>query len=129
MPEALLAESSGVRPEHLFADQTLVGRALTILCNTAVQAYLRDMPEMTVSEARACLGDVVDAARTTHDPVFLTRHGRWVAAVIDADVLERLLAAAEDLAEIVGARGAREEIAAGDAAIPWEPVKADLGLA
>lgn len=87
------------------------------------------MSEITVSDARARLADVVDAARVQHDPVYLTRRGHRVAAVIDADDLDRLIAAAEDLADIQAARAARAEIAAGEAAIPWEQVKADLGLA
>lgn len=86
------------------------------------------MSEITVSDARARLAEVVDAARVQHDPIYLTRRGRRVAAVIDADDLDRLILAAEDLADIKAARAAREEIAAGDAAIPWEQVKADLGL-
>ncbi len=86
------------------------------------------MGEVTVSDARARLSDVVDAARVQHEPVYLTRRGQRIAAVIDADDLDRLIAAAEDLADIEGARTAREEMAAGDAAIPWEQVKADLGL-
>jgi antitoxin Phd len=87
------------------------------------------MSEMTVSEARARLADVVDEARVAHDPVFLTRRGRRVAAVIDADDLQRLIEAAEDLADIEAARAARAEMAdSGEAAIPWEQVKADLGL-
>ncbi len=84
---------------------------------------------MTVSDARARLADVVDAARVGHDPVYLTRHGQRVAAVIDADDLDRLIAAAEDLADIEAVRAAREEIANGAPTIPWEQVKADLGLA
>ena len=64
-----------------------------------------------------------------HDPVYLTRCGQRVAAVIDADDLDRLIAAAEDLADIEAAQAAREEMAGGQAAIPWEHVKADLGLA
>ena len=87
------------------------------------------MSEITVSAARARLADVVDAARVQHDPVYLTRRGRRVAAVIHADDLDRLIAAAEDLADIRAARAAREEMAAGETAIPWEQVKADLGLA
>ena len=87
------------------------------------------MSEITVSAARARLADVVDAARVHHDPVYLTRRGRRVAAVIHADDLDRLIAAAEDLADIQAARAAREEMAAGETAIPWEQVKADLGLA
>ena len=87
------------------------------------------MSEMTVSDARARLADVVDAARVGHDPVYLTRRGLRVAAVIDADDLDRLIATAEDLADIEDARAARAEIADGAAAIPWDQVKADLGLA
>jgi prevent-host-death family protein len=86
------------------------------------------MNELTVSAARARLADVVDAARVGHDPVYLTRRGQRVAAVIDADDLDRLIAAAEDLADIEAARSARQEMFEGDPAIPWEQVKADLGL-
>ncbi|MHA7861962.1 type II toxin-antitoxin system Phd/YefM family antitoxin [Tessaracoccus sp. Y36] len=87
------------------------------------------MTEMTVSDARARLADVVDTARVGHDPVYLTRRGQRVAAVIDADDLDRLIAAAEDLADLEAARVARDEIADGESAIPWEQVRADLGLA
>jgi len=48
--------------------------------------------------------------------------------VIDADDLDRLIAAAEDLADIEAARAARAELEAGAEPIPWEQVKADLGL-
>ena len=63
------------------------------------------------------------------DPVYLTRRGQRVAAVIDSEDLDRLIAAAEDLADIEAARAARAEIADGEPVIPWEQVKADLGLA
>lgn len=87
------------------------------------------MTEMSVTEARARLADVVDEARVGHDPVFLTRRGRRVAAVIDADDLERLLESAEDLADIEAAQRARDEMVETDeTAIPWDQVKADLGL-
>ena len=87
------------------------------------------MSETTVSEARARLADVVDAARVGHAPVYLTRRGQRVAAVIDADDLDSLIAAAEDLADLKAARAARAELDDGESAIPWEQVKADLGLA
>lgn len=88
------------------------------------------MSDMTVTEARARLADVVDRARVAHNPVFLTRRGRRVAAVIDADDLQRLLESAEELADIEAAQAARDEMAeSGEAAIPWDQVKADLGLA
>lgn len=87
------------------------------------------MGEMSVTEARARLADVVDEARVAHDPVFLTRRGRRVAAVIDADDLQRLIEAAEDLSDIEAARAARLEMTtSGEKPIPWEQVKADLGL-
>jgi len=97
--------------------------------NLAVSAYDRAMTEMAVSDARARLADVVDAARVGHAPVYLTRRGQRVAAVIDADDLDRLIAAAEDLADIEAAKSAKQEIADGEPALPWEQVKADLGLA
>ena len=86
------------------------------------------MTELTVSEARARLADVVDEARIGRVPVYLTRRGRRVAAVIDADVLARLVEAAEDLEDVMAARAARAEIDSGVATIPWEQVKSDLGL-
>jgi prevent-host-death family protein len=87
------------------------------------------MSEMTVTAARARLADVVDGARVAHDPVFLTRRGRRVAAVIDAEDLERLIEAAEDLADIQAAAVARAEMTeTGEGPVPWEQVKADLGL-
>ena len=88
------------------------------------------MTEMSVSDARARLDDVVDEARIKLDPVFLTRRGRRVAAVLDAGHLEQLIEAAEDLADIKAAAQARDEMReTGAAPIPWEQVKADLGMA
>lgn len=86
------------------------------------------MTEMTVSEAQAGLADVVDAARVRHHPVYLTRRGQRVAAVIDADDLARLIEAAEDLADIEAARAARAEVAE-TGTIPWDQIKADFGMA
>ena len=86
------------------------------------------MPEMTLSDARAQLANVVDLARVNHDPVFLTRRGRRVAAVIAAEDLDSLVEAAEDLADIRAARQARDEVATGVEPIPWEQVRVDLGL-
>ena len=71
------------------------------------------MSDMSVSDARARLADVVDAARVRPDPVYLTRRGQRVAAVIDAEDLDRLIAAAEDLADIEAVRASRAEIAGG----------------
>ncbi len=88
------------------------------------------MSEMSLSDARARLADVVDQARIDHDPVYLTRRGRRVAAVVDASHLEQLIEAAEDLADLQAAAAARREMReTGEVPIPWEQVKADLGMA
>ncbi|WP_366180258.1 type II toxin-antitoxin system Phd/YefM family antitoxin [Actinomyces timonensis] len=86
------------------------------------------MNDVSITEARSRLADVIDDARVRHTPVFLTRRGRRVAAVIDAQDLERLTQAAEDLADIEAAQAARAEIAE-NGAVPWDEVKAELGLA
>lgn len=89
----------------------------------AVAAY-------TVSDARRRLGSIIDRAREDHAPVYLQRGGRRVAAVIDADDLDRLLELAEDMADIRAAEVARAEMRETAATpIPWHEVKVDLGLA
>ncbi|WP_315560383.1 type II toxin-antitoxin system Phd/YefM family antitoxin [Actinomyces gerencseriae] len=84
------------------------------------------MTDMPVSAARNKLADVIDDARASHEPVFLTRRDRRVAAVIGAEDLERLTRAAEDLADIEAADAARAE-AAECGTIPWDEVRAGLG--
>ena len=86
------------------------------------------MLDLPVSVACNRLDEIVDDVRANHEPVFLTRRGRRVAAVIDADDLGRLTQAAEDLADLEAADAARAEIAE-RGTIPWEEVKADLGFA
>ena len=87
-------------------------------------------PEVSVSEARERLAAIIDQVRTDHKPIYLARRGQRVAAVIDADDLDRVLDLAEDMADIREAERAREEMkATGQAPIPWDEVKADLGLA
>ena len=84
------------------------------------------MLDLPVSVACSQLDEIVDDASARHEPVFLTRRGRRVAAVIDADDLERLTQAAEDLTDLEAAEAVRAEIAE-RGTIPWNEVKADLG--
>ena len=84
------------------------------------------MLDLPVSVACSRLNEIVDDVRARHEPVFLTRRDRRVAAVIDADDLECLTQAAEDLADIEAADASRAEIAK-HGTIPWEEVTADLG--
>lgn len=84
---------------------------------------------MAVSEAKRQLGAVVDRAHVAHEPVYLTRRGRRVVAVVDADEFDRLLALAEDVEDAAAADASRREMAeTGAAPIPWDEVKAELGL-
>ncbi len=84
---------------------------------------------LTVSDARRQLSSIIDRVRAEHAPIYLARRGRRVAAVIDADDLDQILELAEDMADIRAAAAARAEMqATGEAPIPWEQVKADLGL-
>lgn len=82
------------------------------------------MTELSVSEARARLADVVDEVRTGREPVYLTRGGRRVAAVVEASYLDWLIELAEDRLDAEAARAARDEMAeTGEPAVHWEHVK------
>jgi len=84
---------------------------------------------LTISEARRDLAKVIDDARSTHEPVFVSRRGKRIAAVIDADDYDHMRAMAEDMADILAADQAREEMRrTGETPIPWDEVKADLGM-
>jgi prevent-host-death family protein len=91
--------------------------------------YMSAPAVLSVSEARQQLAEIIDRARAEHTPIYLARRGRRVAAIIDADDLDSILELAEDMADIRAAEAARAEMrATGETPIPWEQVKADLGL-
>jgi prevent-host-death family protein len=91
--------------------------------------YMRSAESFTVTDARNQFATIIDRARSAHEPVYVTRRGRPVAAVIDADDLNRILELAEDMSDIRATEAARAEMqATGETPIPWEQVKADLGL-
>lgn len=79
---------------------------------------------MAVSEARDRLADLIDTTRRSGEPVYVTRRGRRVAVILDPDAYERLLEDAEDTLDRAELRAAREEADY----VPWDEVKADLGL-
>ena len=83
------------------------------------------MVEMAISEAREHLAEVIESAQRDGEPVTLTRRGRPVAVVIAPDAFEHLVAAAEDALDRAELERARTD---GDF-VPWEQVKAELGLA
>lgn len=85
------------------------------------------MSRVTITEARAHLASIIDDVRVA--PVYLTRRNQTVAAVVEAGHLEQLLEDSEELADIRAVDAAWEETASGgEAAVPWDEVKLDLGL-
>ena len=82
------------------------------------------MTEVAVSVARERLADVIEDARRSGEPVWVTRRGKRVAAVVDPEVMERLVEAAEDALDRAALHQARED----DDYVPWDEVKAELGL-
>ena len=89
------------------------------------EAYDSYMTEMAVSEAREQLAAVIESATRTGEPVYLTRRGRPVAVVVDPTVFQRLLDDAEEALDRAELSLAREQ----EDYVPWEQVKAELGLA
>ena len=88
--------------------------------------YLYDsyMTELAVSEARDHLAEAIEETRRSGEPIYVTRRGRRVAVIVDPDTYERVVDAAEDAVDRRELEAARDE----DDYVPWDEVKADLGL-
>ena len=82
------------------------------------------MTEMAVSEAREHLAELIEDTRRNREPVYVTRRGRRVAVILDPDTYEQLLDDAEDALDRAELHAARAD----DDYVPWDEVKADLGL-
>ena len=82
------------------------------------------MERVPASKARARLAEIINQVSVRGDRVVLHRHGKDVAAVVPVEDL-RLLEALEDRLDI---DAAREALAESDERLPWEQVKASLGL-
>ena len=81
---------------------------------------------VTVSEARQDFAELVNRAAYGHERVRVVRRGREIAAIVpieDVELLERL----EDQVDLDAARAALADLE-NAAVIPWEQVKAELGL-
>ena len=81
------------------------------------------MPDISTGEARNNLATVVNRVTFGKERVTLTRRGKPVAAVVPLEDVE-LLEALEDRLDLETAREAMRE----PGAVPWEKIKADLGL-
>ena len=83
-----------------------------------------------MADLRNNLAEVVDRVRADHEPVYVARRGRPLAVLLSAEDFDRIQELAEDMEDIQAAQAARAEMReTGEAPIPWEQVKADLGLA
>ena len=82
------------------------------------------MSEVAVSEARNRLAEVIEESRRSGEPISVTRRGRRVAVIIDSDAFDRLVEIADDVDD----RRELEAARADDDYVPWDEVKAMLGL-
>ncbi len=81
------------------------------------------MPTVTISAARAELSTLVDSVST--EPVTVSRRGRPAAVIVSPEAYETMVQALEDVADVEAFDAAMAEEGAN---IPWDQVKADLGL-
>ncbi|CAN7230335.1 type II toxin-antitoxin system Phd/YefM family antitoxin [Microbacterium foliorum] len=84
-----------------------------------------DLPEISLSDASSRLSSIAEQAHAR--ATYLTRLGRPVAALVSPQVLARLVADVEELADLRAADvGARDAI--GTTLISWEEARAALGV-
>jgi len=81
------------------------------------------MSELPVSQARERFAEVLEQAR--REPVYLTRHGRRLAVVVDAEEYDQMVAVLEDAED---QRLVDESLAEDGEPVPWEAIRSDLGL-
>ena len=82
------------------------------------------MNEVAVSEARNRLAEVIEEARRSGEPISVTRRGRRVAVILDSDAFDELVDRADDVED----RRELDRARADDDYVPWDEVKAALGL-
>jgi len=82
------------------------------------------MAKMTVTEVEGTLARTVRRVLEERERVTLTEGGKPVAAIVTAEDLE-FLEALEDRIDLEEARKALTE---GGSSIPWEQIKAELGI-
>ena len=82
------------------------------------------MRDVTVTDARSELAQTIECARLSGEPIGITQRGRRVAVLLGVEAYQALLGAFEDAVDLDESDKA---LAEGDF-IPWEDVKAELGL-
>lgn len=81
--------------------------------------------EMTITEARDSLADVVNEVAYAHRAVTLTRRGKPLAVIMSAEDYMRMIEELEDAEDARLVDAARAE---GGPTIPIEEIKRELGL-
>jgi len=85
------------------------------------------MTHKSAAEVRDKLPENLESVETTGEPVAIESGGRTVAVLVSAEdfaLLERLRDEDEDRRDLEAVREARKE----PGSVPWETLKADLGL-
>jgi len=81
-----------------------------------------DDMEVTVTDARGQLPDLLDTQVRDGGVVYLTRYGRRIGAVVPADVAERI----EELEDAYWSQRAAEVVAKREPTVPWDEAVAML---
>ena len=82
------------------------------------------MVSLTVTSARSCFSNLIDKVAFQGERIILLRNGKKVGALVSADDAN-LLEVLEDRIDI---KEAERRLRDGKAAIPYEQVRAELGL-
>jgi len=83
--------------------------------------------DLTISDARDHLADVVSRAAYAGRITYVTRHGQRMAAIVPAGMAEAV-ERAEDAEDVAAAREALARIDAGDEPVSLADLRTELGL-
>jgi prevent-host-death family protein len=81
------------------------------------------MSKITAVDARQQFADIINRSTYAKERIVITRRGKDLAAVVPIEDL-KLLEEIEDRIDLEAARKALKE----SGSVPWEKVKAELGL-
>ena len=88
------------------------------------------MTTVSAKAARQMLSELISRTAFAKERVVITRSGKRMAALVpieDLDLLEMVLEELEYQQDVAEARAALAEVET-EGTIPWEKIKADLGL-
>lgn len=98
---------------------------MCIVCMATAQPHeLCGDVEITVTDARSKLPELIDTQICDGGVVYLTRYGRRVGAVVPAEVAERF----EHWADIYWSRRATEVLDRNESTVPWEEAITELEI-